>query len=165
MSATTASVPGWLLRYLHGYGVRYRVRYHRRVEPAKVTAATEHVPALWYAKVVIMTDGIAPTVLVMPSYAQVDLTRARIVTHRPELRLATRGEIERFFPDIPIGAVPPLHCWPYAEIWMDPLLEHDGPILFPAGTHRASVELDFRDWLRITQPRVGRFVEPSFIGA
>lgn len=158
-------IPAWLTRFLDGHHARYRILFHTPTRDALETAEVEHVTDNWSAKVVVMTDHRGPVMLAMPAYATADVARIRTLTGRGALQAATKAQLARLFPHVDCDVLPPLPIWPSVELWMDPTLEHDGPLLFPAGTHRASVKMDFTDWKRLARPVVAPFIEPTFIGA
>jgi Ala-tRNA(Pro) deacylase len=159
------SVPAWITTHLDAKHVRYRVRHHPKSDDAAAAAAFEHVSACRFGKVTVVVADKKPVLLVMPAYATVDPARARFVLHARDLHVARDREIARLLPGADAGTTPPLRHWPGVEVWMDPLLQHEGPFLFQAGTHEDAIELDFKKWLEIVEPRVGVFVQPTFIGA
>lgn len=159
------AIPAWLTRYLDCRHARYRLLFHSPTHDAQETAEVEHVTANWSVKVAILHDHRGAVMLAMPADALPDAAKIATLTGRPALRRARRGELARLFPGVDPEVIPPLQIWPYVELWMDPTLEHDGPILFPAGTHRASVEMEFAEWMRVATPIVGRFVVPTYLGA
>jgi prolyl-tRNA editing enzyme YbaK/EbsC (Cys-tRNA(Pro) deacylase) len=77
-----------------------------------------------------------------------------------DIRLASEAEMDRVFDDVETGAIPALRHWNDVEVIMDESLRRDGPIVLQAGTHEDTVSLDFRDWYRLVEPRVGSFSEP-----
>jgi Ala-tRNA(Pro) deacylase len=128
---------------------------------AQEVARREHFSGHRVAKVVvIMADG-RPVELILPASRHVNLERARTVLHAHEIRLATEAEMEKFFTDCEVGAIPPLRHWKDVDVLMDRSLTVEGDILFQAGTHADAIRLNFRDWYALVRPQVVTLSEPG----
>jgi Ala-tRNA(Pro) deacylase len=150
---------------LSARGVRFEERHHRDAYTAQEVAAHEHFSGHHVAKVVVaLVDG-HPVELVVPASRQVDLARVKAILDTGEVRLASEAEMEKFFPDCEVGAVPPLRHWKGVGVLMDRSLTCEGDILFQAGTHADAVRLDFRDWYEMVKPQVASFSEQEFANA
>ena len=156
--------PSWITKILDDAGLRYLKRQHPSARTAAEVARFEHTSGVRFGKVVVVIADKHAVLLVMPSYAHVDEDRARFLLRAKELRLARARDIDERLPGAPAGTTPPLRHWPHVDIWMDPLLEHEGPFVFQAGTHEDAIEVDFKDWKRLVHPKVGVFVQPTYIG-
>jgi Ala-tRNA(Pro) deacylase len=110
--------------------------------------------------VVVLADG-RPVELILPASRHVNLDKVRTVLHAQEARLATEGEMEQFFADCEVGAIPALRHWQGVDVLMDRSLDVEGDILFQAGTHADAVRLNFRDWYEMVSPQVATFSEPG----
>ncbi len=105
---STVSAIGWVREMLKQREVAYEELYHPEVFTAQDVAATEHVSGHRVAKVVVvMVDG-CPLALVLPASRHVDLERVRRLLGAKDIRLATEGELARYFDDCELGAIPPL---------------------------------------------------------
>lgn len=154
------ATPKWLRSMFQARGIRYVELHHREVPTAQEVAHEEHISGHRVAKVVVvMADG-RPAELVLPASRHVQLDLVRRALNAKEVRLASEAEMERYFPECEVGAVPPVRHWQGVEVYMDPSLDVMGEILFQAGTHRDAFRLDFRDWFEAVQPRVVSFVTP-----
>jgi Ala-tRNA(Pro) deacylase len=112
------------------------------------------------AKVVVaLVDG-HPVELVLPACRHVALERLRQILNAKDVRLASEADLEKYFLDVDIGAVPPLRHWEGIDVLMDRSLEVEGDILFRAGTHEDAVRLSFQDWYEMVRPQVAGFSEP-----
>jgi len=112
------------------------------------------------AKVVVaMVDG-RPVELILPASRRVNLERARTVLHAHDIRLAPEAEMEKYFTDCEVGAIPALPHWKGVDVLMDRSLNVDGDILFQAGTHADAIRLNFRDWYELVKPQVVTFSDP-----
>jgi Ala-tRNA(Pro) deacylase len=142
-------------------GIPFEELYHPEVYTAQEVAQREHVSGHRVAKVVVvMVDG-RPVELILPASRHVNLDRVRTVLHAHDLRLATEAEMERYFRDCEVGAIPALRHWKDVDVLMDRSLNVEGNILFQAGTHADAVRLNFRDWYEMVNPQVATFSEPG----
>jgi Ala-tRNA(Pro) deacylase len=124
-------------------------------------AQREHFSGHRVAKVVVVMAEGRPVELILPASRHVDLDRMRTVLHAHEVRLATEAEIEKYFTDCDVGAIPALRHWKDVEVLVDRSLNVEGPILFQAGTHADAVRLNFRDWYELVKPLVATFSAPG----
>jgi Ala-tRNA(Pro) deacylase len=142
-------------------GVPFEELRHARVYTAQEVAQREHVSGHRVAKVVVvMADG-RPVEVVLPASRHVDPDRVRTVLQAHEVRLASEAEMERYFTDCELGAIPALRHWDGVDVLMDRSLNVEGQILFQAGTHADAVRLNFRDWYDMVKPQVATFSEPG----
>jgi Ala-tRNA(Pro) deacylase len=142
-------------------GIPFEELHHSEVYTAQEMAQREHVSGHRVAKVVVvMADG-RPVELILPASRHVVLDRVRTVLHAHEIRLATEEEMEKFFTDCEVGAIPALRHWKDVAVLMDRSLNVGGDIVFQAGTHADAVKLNFRDWYELVHPQVATFSEPA----
>jgi Ala-tRNA(Pro) deacylase len=155
------ATPQWIRESLEGRGIPYRELHHPRAYTAQEVAQREHISGHQVAKVVVvMADG-RPMELILPASRRVVLERLRQVLGTRDVRLATETEMERWFTDCEVGAMPPLRHWKNIEVLMDSTLSASDDILFQAGTHEDAVLLRFSDWQKVVNPRVETFSEPA----
>ncbi|HZT80307.1 MAG TPA: YbaK/EbsC family protein [Gemmataceae bacterium] len=155
------ATPQWIRKMLDLRGIPYRELHHPEAYTAQEVAQREHVSGHRVAKVVVvMADG-KPVELVLPASRQVDMGRVRHLLDASDIRLATEAEMERFFADVELGAVPPLRHWQGVDVLMDAALDVAGDIIFQAGTHTDAIRLRFADWHKLVNPRVAAFSEPT----
>jgi Ala-tRNA(Pro) deacylase len=131
------------------------------VYTAQEVAQREHVSGHRVAKVVVVMADRQPVELILPASRHVNLKRVQAVLNAEEVRLASEAEMEGFFADCEVGAIPPLRHWSGVRVLMDRALNVEGDILFQAGTHMDAVRLRFRDWCEMVNPQVASFSEPA----
>lgn len=154
------ATPTWIRQMLQLRGIPFQETHHPDAYTSQEVAQREHMSGHRLAKVVVaMADG-KPVELVLPATRHVDVSRLRTVLHAREARLATEDEMERFFTDCEVGAVPPLRHWKEVDVVMDNSLKVEGDILFQAGTHADAIRLNFKDWFEMVKPQVASFSEP-----
>ena len=153
------ATPSWIRKTLQFRGIAFEELHHSEVYTAQEVAQREHVSGHRLAKVVVvMVDG-RPVELILPASRHVDLERVRLILKAKDVCLAREEEMEKFFNDCELGAVPPLRHWKGVDVLMDPSMNVEGKIVFQAGTHQDAVRLDFRDWYELVQPQVSTFTE------
>jgi hypothetical protein len=105
--------------------------------------------------------GFQATELILPASRNLNMERVREVLNDPEAYLATEAEMEQYFTDCELGAIPALRHWKDVDVFMDQSLNVAGDILFQAGTHKDAVRVDFRDWYELVRPQVVSFSVPA----
>ena len=154
------ATPTWIRKMLELRGIPFEELHHAEAYTAQQVAQREHVSGHRVAKVVVVMADRRPVELILPASRHVDLAKVRIVLNAKEARLATEAEMEKFFTDCEVGAIPPLRHWD-VDVLMDRSLNVEGHILFQAGTHADTVRLNFRDWYEMVKPQVATFAEPG----
>jgi len=155
------ATPLWIRKMLELRGIAFEELHHPQVYTAQEVAQREHVSGHRVAKVVVVIADDRPVELILPASQHVNLDRVRTLLHAHEIRLATEAEMEKFFTDCEVGAIPPLRHWRDVVVLMDRSLNVEGDILFQAGTHADAVRLNFRDWYEMVNPQVATFSEPG----
>jgi Ala-tRNA(Pro) deacylase len=142
-------------------GIRFEELHHREAFTAQEVAQREHISGHRVAKVVVvMVDG-RPVELVLPASRQVKLERVRTALGAKDVHLASEAEMQKFFRDCVVGAIPALRYWKDIDVLMDPSLQVEGDVLLKAGTHEDAVRLNFRDWYDLVRPQVVTLSEPA----
>src|SRR5262249_26862085 len=127
------ATPQWVRKTLEERGVAFRELHHPSAFTSQEVAQREHISGHRVAKVVVvMADG-KPIELVLPASRRVILDQVRALLGVREARLATETEMEQYFTECEVGAVPPLRHWKDINVLMDSTLGADDDILFQAG--------------------------------
>ena len=155
------ATPLWIRKTLQLRGIPFEELHHAEVYTAQEVAQREHVSGHRLAKVVVVLVDGRPVELILPASRHVDLQRVRLILKAKEVRLAREEEMEKFFNDCELGAVPALRHWKGVDVLMDRSMNVEGKIVFQAGTHQDAVRLNFRDWYELVQPQVATFSEPA----
>jgi Ala-tRNA(Pro) deacylase len=149
----------WVRNELEERGVHYEELHYGDVYTAQELAASQHISGHHLAKVVVvMVDG-RPVELILPASRHVHLDRVKELLDSHDVRLATEAELEEYFADCELGAIPALRHWQGVAVLMDESMRVAGEIVFPAGTHRDAVRVNFQDWFDLVQPRVESFCD------
>ena len=155
------ATPLWIRKMLEMRGIPFEELHHPEVYTSQQVAQREHVSGHRVAKVVVVMADDRPVELILPASRHVNLEQVRTVLHAQAVRLATEVEMEKFFTDCEVGAIPPLRHWNDVVVLMDRSLDMEGNILFQAGTHVDAVRLKFQDWYEMVNPQVATFSEPG----
>ena len=150
-TALTSTHSAAVVEFLHGHGVPFDVVEHPPTASAAAEAEATRRPRDQVAKTVVLQDGSAYALAIVPASQRLDLHKLRdLLGAGKRLRLASEDEIARDFPALEVGAVPPAGpMLPMAEVIDRRLLEHPR-ILCAGGDHRHSIELDPNDLVRLT---------------
>lgn len=154
-TAITSTHVAAATEFLHGHGVAFDVVEHPHTESARAEAAVTGRPATQFGKTVVLQDGAAYVLTVIPASERLDLKKVRdLLGAGSSLRLADEEEMAADFPSIQVGAVPPAGPGlPMAEV-VDHRLLKQPRILCPGGDHRHSILIDPRDLVRLSGAKV-----------
>jgi Ala-tRNA(Pro) deacylase len=141
-----------LQQLLDNTGSSYAVLHHRETQTARETAASVQLRRREFAKVVVVGDGAAWSMVVVPAAGQIDLSELRRWTGQPGLRLAEEIELARLFPDCEVGAMPPFGALYGMAMFVDPCLLQNDDIFFSAGNHHEVVLMRRSDYQAIAIP-------------
>lgn len=155
------ATPMWIRKMLDLRGVPYEELRHPEAYTAQEVAQREHISGHRVAKVVVIMADDHPVELVLPASRHVNLDSAQRVLQAHAVRLATEAEMEKFFTDCEVGAIPALRHWKNVDVLMDRSLKDEGKILFQAGTHTDAVRLNFQDWYKMVNPQVATISAPA----
>src|SRR5690606_23930085 len=101
-------------------------------------------------KTLVLRSGDSWALAVIPASHRLDLRKLReLLGAEEELRLATEEEMGAHFTQFEVGAVPPVGTIVPAEVVDSRLLDQER-VLFMAGDHRHSVDVDVRELIRVT---------------
>ena len=143
-----------ILKYLRDQGVKFEAHKHAPAYTAQEVAAEEHVSGDLIAKAVVVWSDGKYAICALPASHKLDMEKVAGVLKAKSVRLANESEMAKLFPDMEVGAEPPL-----GQLWNLPTLvdEHlaaDEEIVFQAGTHRDAVRMRYADYASLTDPMV-----------
>ena len=145
--------------YLRNKGVKFEVIRHELAYTAQETAASEHVSGHMFAKTVIVTDGEAFHMLVLPASHQADMKRAGKLVGA-KVRLASEEEMAALFTGCETGAEPPFGSVYEIGTYVDPSLSGQQNIVFRAGTHERTLRMRYDDYVALENPTVAEIAAP-----
>lgn len=158
------SVAASIRKFLEENDVEYEHHSHEPAYTAQEVAQAEHVPGREVAKTVILTDGAAYVMAVLPATRRIDFEEIREAVGNPELRLAEEDEFADLFPGVEVGAMAPFGNLYDMPVFVDQSLREDERITFTAGTHEDSIRMAYADFERLVSPVAADFSEPITAG-
>ena len=148
--------------FLEDQGVQYEVLIHTPAYTSQEVAAVSHLSGDDFAKVVMAKVGDDFVMVVLPASKHIDLDALQTFlgcgTHP---RLAEEKEFGTLFPDCELGAEPPFGNLYSVPVVVDESLTQDPQIAFNAGNHRELIQIAYKDFARLVQPRVGPVVRQT----
>jgi len=142
--------------YLRENGVEFEEIPHQRAYTAQGTAAVEHVTGYSFAKTVVVTDGEEYYLLVLPAPYRADLEKAGELIGA-EVELASEEEIGDVFTGCEVGAEPPFGSLYHVKTYVDETLGEQREIVFRAGSHDATIKMNYEDYIDLEEPDTGAF--------
>lgn len=140
--------------YLTSQGVSFQSFEHPPAYTAQEVAAEEHVSGNMLAKAVIVKSDGGYAMCVLPASFKLDMLKAAFALKAKSVRLADEQEMAELFPDVEVGAEPPMGQLYGLPTYVDEHLCEDEQIVFQAGTHRRAIRLSYADYASLTQPTV-----------
>ena len=137
--------------------VAHRVTPHVEAFTAQETAAAARISGKALAKVVVVKQGGAFVLAVLPAACKVGTEHLKALLGTPEVSLAREAEFAPLFPDCDAGAMPPFGTLYGVETLVDREVAALPEIVFRAGSHHELVAMAYADYARLVKPRVGDF--------
>lgn len=144
-------------QYLREHGVVFEHLTHSPVFTAQELAAEEHTPGKAVAKAVVVKADKQYVMCVLPASFKLDLTKVAAAMGASSCRLVNEEELGQLFPDVEVGAEPPMGNLYNLPTLVDSRLTEDDTILFPAGSHRDAIVMAYSDYARLVDPIVADF--------
>jgi Ala-tRNA(Pro) deacylase len=146
-----------LKELLNNERIKYVAISHSPAYTAMEIAASAHIPGKEVAKTVIVKlDGKA-AMAVLPASKMVDLDLLGGLAGTDSAKLANEDEFKDLFPGCELGAMPPFGNLYGMDVFADEILTQDEQIAFNAGLHTELIQLAYKDFERLVQPKIGRF--------
>jgi len=149
-------IPASIEKFLGERGVRYEVLTHRKAFTAQEEAAVTHVPGQEWAKTVVVKLDGRMALAVIPASHKVVFDLLRNVSGAREVELANEREFSAMFPGCEVGAMPPFGNLFGMDVYVSEALAEDDEIAFNAGTFTELVQLPYRDFERLVEPKVAK---------
>lgn len=149
-----------LAEFLDERGIAYETVEHEQTFSASEEAAASGVAPDHAAKTMLLRDGDAYRMAVIPASHRLDLHKARdALGASSKLRLASEDEMGSDFTDFDVGALPPFGpLLPAPEVVDRRLVEHER-ILCTGGDHRHSVLIDPHEIVRVADAKLADVCE------
>ncbi len=148
---------GKIKEFLDGHNTKYVVMSHSQAYTAQEIAASAHIPGKEMAKTVMIKIDGKMAMAVLPSTYKVDFKLLKETTGATNVKLADEDEFKDMFPDCEVGAMPPFGNLYEMEVLVSESLAEDDEIVFSAGSHQELIKLKYKDFERLTEPKIAKF--------
>jgi Ala-tRNA(Pro) deacylase len=142
-----------LKQFLNDNNVKYITILHSPAFTAQEIAASAHVPGKELAKTVMVKIDGEMALAVLSASERVDFTRLEIATRGRKVELAAEDEFRSRFPDCEVGAMPPFGNLYGMKTYVAADLSEDDEIAFNAGSHTELIQLSYKDFERLVEPK------------
>jgi aspartyl-tRNA synthetase len=134
----------------------YKAFEHEPVLTSEDAAKVRKTPLAWGAKAIVLFGDDKPLMAVVAADTKIDMKALKIFAKIKDLRMATPDEVIKVT-SVPIGAVPPFGHIFQIPLYMDQKIQGNEKVVFNAGLHTKSIELNEPDYEKIANPTVGVF--------
>ncbi len=146
-----------LKAFLDENNVKYVTIKHSPAYTSQEIASKSHVSGKEFAKTVIIKIEGKMAMTVLPASYQVDFNLLHEIFGTRKISLASEEEFKYLFPDCEVGAMPPFGNLYDMEVFVAETLSEDEDIAFNAGNHTEMIQLKYKDFERLVEPRVFKF--------
>jgi Ala-tRNA(Pro) deacylase len=143
-----------LRRYLDEHHIKYVAFSHSRAFTAQKIAASAHIPGQELAKTVIVKLNGELAMAVLPASSKINFALLRDATGAEEVQLAGEADFAAVLPDCEVGSMPPFGNLYQMPTYVDRTLAADELIAFNAGSHTELIQMSYRDFIRLANPKV-----------
>ena len=147
---------GKLKEFLDSENIKYISIMHSRAYTSQETAEMAHISGKELAKTVMVKLDGRMAMAVLPADEQIDLDLLKSNTNAKKAVLATEDEFRNLFPQCETGAMPPFGNLYDQEVYVEESLAADETIAFNAGSHSELIQLSYKDFARLVNPKVIR---------
>lgn len=155
------NIPNRIKQFLEVKKVPYEVVSHEKRDTAIATAQVEHVSSDHMLKVVMVKVKGKNTMVVIPANRMVDIFKLEEAFNTKDISVEEEKDFETLFPDCQRGAMPPLGGLYGLPCYVDETLKDKQEVYFNAGTHEETVKMTMKDYISISQPKIGDYSIPK----
>jgi len=143
--------------YLDHHKINYVTIDHPPACTAQEIAASSHVSGNKLAKTVMVRINGELSMAVLPAPLRVDVDRLRQTLDANHVEIASEKEFQETFPECEVGAMPPFGNLYGMKVFVSEHLANDKDIAFNAGTLKELIQVDYKDFESLVQPKVVEF--------
>jgi len=137
--------------HLQTHGVPFEPIAHQQTYTSIAEARALGIDASEVLKTVAMRAAGGYALMAVPATCRLDMHLVQTAVGDRHVRLATEEELLRDFPDIELGALPPLGTLLGAPLYIDQeVLQHE-TVVFAAGSRTESIQIRTADLLQHEQ--------------
>jgi aspartyl-tRNA synthetase len=150
------SVLDRILRLLKDNRLVFRKMEHKPVFTSQEASDARGTKLEEGAKALIMVGDKKPVMVVLPAHLKADTKKLKDIIKVKDLRMATPEEVKEIT-GVEIGGVPPFGNLFNIPLYVDNKFEENEKVTFNAGSHTVSVEMQYKDYLKVTNPTLADF--------
>ena len=150
------SVLEQILRTLDQNKVAYRRIDHKEVMTSQEASDARGTKLEEGAKALVMIADKKAIMVVLPAHLKADTKILKEIIKVKDLRMATPDEVKQIT-GVGIGAVPPFGNLFNVPLYIDSKFEANEKMSFNAGSHTASIEMHYKDFLKVAKPTLANF--------
>ena len=143
--------------YLEQKGIDYVIIRHPRALTAEEVVHKTRIPASEVVKTVVLRIDDLPALAVLHADERLDLHRLGEYLGTTDIRLCSEEELEEFFPDCEVGAMPPFGDLYHMPVIVSESVSCSDRITFNAGTHTDLLSVNYSAFAHAVRPMVGCF--------
>lgn len=143
-----------LCDYLDREQIRYTVISHSPAFTAQEIAAASHISGRELAKTVMIKIDGELAMAVLPASYRVDVRVLGELACAVRIEMAHESDFRSCFPGCETGAMPPFGNLFDIPVYVADELAEDDFIAFNAGSHTELIQMHYRDFERLVQPRI-----------
>ena len=137
--------------HLETHGVPFEAIVHQQTYTSIGEARALGIDASEVLKTIAIRVASGYALMAVPATCRLDMHLVQAAVGDPHVRLATEEELLRDFPDVELGALPPLGSLLGAPLYVDQeVLQHE-TVVFAAGSQTESVQIKTADLLQHEQ--------------
>lgn len=138
--------------------VQFQLFEHQAVYTSEEAASVRQAPLPWGAKALVMIADAQPVMVVVPGDKKADVKILKSKFGWKDVRMATPEEVERVT-SVKIGSVPPFGSIFGLPTYADVQVGQNENVVFNAGLHTKSIQIQGTDFLKAVAPIVENFVK------
>lgn len=136
--------------------INYKPYEHAPVKTSEEAAKVRNTPLAWGTKAIVMYADGKPVMVAVAGNTRIDTKLFKQFAGVKDLRMATPEEVQKVT-TVSIGAVPPFGHIFGIPLYMDAKIRENKRVIFNAGLHHKSIEMDQQDYEKVARPKVGTF--------
>lgn len=138
-------------------GINYKVLEHPRTITAQETAAAQHIPGAGVLKAVIVNTGGKYAMCVLSANHIINFDKLKQLIGSNHIELATEEELKPLFPNVELGAEPPIGTLYNLPVFADQHIKEVNEVTFNGGTHTEMFQISRKDFEKVSKPTFGDF--------
>lgn len=152
-----------LTDFLDQNNIKYKTVKHSLAYTAQEIAAVSHIPGKHLAKTVMINVKGKLAMAVLPGSYKINFDELKQALDTDAVRLAHEKEFLNLFPDCEVGAMPPFGNLYGIDVYVAKSLTEDEEIAFNSCTHSELIQMSYKDFEKLVQPKIIKFTFPSKI--